>query len=536
MATRSGSLLVDRASEEDMLTEIAAWAKLQKKQKEKHFDPILGDTYEEAQQALDLLRNNLELYGWYVHGYTAFKHHKFWLQLLQELWSGELGVNKLLILAPPNTAKSTWISQIMPAWYLCNYPDQSIMFFTSSDDMANQFGTSTRITLMDNEKHRSIFPDNKCRPDPKRGWSNAGLYLRGQPNVVKDPNYRALGFNASVMGGRANGIILDDPLNQKQSMSAIEQASAKSLMDMTIEERLQPDGWIIGIMTRWHQNDLPSHFIEQAKNHGGWKVVKCPQIALPLRGPEDEPDPLGREPGEVIWPERRSKEEVRRRQIAMGPAMFNCVHQCDPTGLGGDVFTSEEYFKPLPPNFKEEILPRCRIAQGWDLAFSKRDTACFTTGVTVAHDPRHGDIYIVGVSRERLSEDETIRSIVQQIIVHKPHIVGVEKAAFKAEVTNRVVSAVMQRVLVAIQGVDPQGDKVERARLPALWGSQGKCYADRQAAWYPNFIAEALGFPNTQFLDQVDGLSLATYMLSVMSRQQGKSEAIIGDGSEEDYG
>lgn len=528
MPDKSGSLVVERGLETDILAEASAWMRMQKKTKEKTFDPILGDTYEEAQYSLKLMRENLELYGWYVHGYKAFRHHKFWIELLLKLWSGELGTNRLLILAPPNTAKSTWISQIMPPWYLANHPTHTIYFFTSSDSMATQFGTSVRLTLQQNDKHKLIFPEVECRPDFKRGWSSEGLYLKGQPDIVKDPNYLAKGFNATVMGGRANGIILDDPMNQKDAMSETEQKNAKSLMDMTIDERLHPDGWMIGIMTRWHQNDLPSHFIEQAKL-GKWHVVKCPQIALEQRGPDDPPDPLGREPGEVIWPERRSKEDVLRTRIAMGPAVFNCVHQCDPTGLGGDIFKSSSYFQPLPPNFKQDILPRCRIAQGWDLAFSLKDAACFTVGATTAHDKRTGNLYLIGIFRDKLSEADTIKAIVQQILIHRPQVVGVEEAAFRTEVTRRVVMAVMQQVLVQIQGVKPVGDKVERARLPALWGSQGKSYADHDAPWYPDFIAEALGFPNTTYKDQVDAYSLATYMLSVMSTQVGRMEIETGD-------
>lgn len=535
MAVNSGQLLVDKSEESDILAEAAAWARMRKKSQQKDFDPALGDSYEEAQHSLKVIRGNLELYGLYVHGYQAFRHHKFWIDLLKKLWSGELGTNRLLILAPPNTAKSTWISQIMPPWYLSNHPNQSILFLTSSDQMATQFSTSVRLTLSQNDKHKLVFPDPDSRPDFKRGWSGSGLYLKGHPQIFKDPNYRASGFGASIIGGRADGIILDDPLNQENSESETEQKKAKAFMDMTVDERLQPGGWMICITTRWHMNDLPAHFIEQAKTTGKWYIVKCPQEALAPYGENPEPDPLGREPGEVIWPERRSKKEVEQTRISMGPAMFNAVHQCDPSGLGGDIFTSQEYFKPLPPNFKEEILPHCRIAQGSDLAFSLRDRACYTTVATVAHDmrPGRGDIYLIGMLRERLTEVQTQDAIIKQILIHKPNIVGVEKAAFRQEVTQRIIYYIMSKVLVQIQGIDATEDKVSRARLPALYGSQGKCYADRDAAWYPTFIAEALGFPNSTYKDQVDALSLATFMLSRLSMVPGRGEITISDGNED---
>src|SRR5262245_6043064 len=193
-------------------------------------------------------RERLGAYGWAVHGYRPADHHQEWIDRVSDLLGGR-SRRKLLIVAPPGHAKSTWLSLILPAWYLGRHPDESLLFLTSSDTMARQFGTTVRQTLAENERHRAAFPEGAGRPDPDRGWSTDGLYLRATPASAKDPAYRALGWGASVIGARAHGIILDDPLTQEQARSSVEQEKARRYHDLTVDARLHPGGWMLAVMT-----------------------------------------------------------------------------------------------------------------------------------------------------------------------------------------------------------------------------------------------------------------------------------------------
>src|SRR5207249_3517019 len=129
-------------------------------------------------------------------------------------------------------------------------PDESLLFLTSTDTMARQFGSTVKVTMESNERHLLTFPAAACRADQARGWSTDGLYLAGVPAASKDPSYRALGYGASVIGARAHGIILDDPLTQEAAQSEIEQQRAKQYFDLTLSSRLHPEGWTVAIMTR----------------------------------------------------------------------------------------------------------------------------------------------------------------------------------------------------------------------------------------------------------------------------------------------
>lgn len=510
-------VLADRDVEEIVVAEAAAKV-LEKKRAKKAqaYDPALGATLDEVEARLAAMRADLGQYGEYVHELAPARHHQAWIDLIMQLIEGRLpgGKRKLLILAPPNSAKSTWLSLIFPPWYLGNHPDQSLLFLTSSDIMAGHFSTTVRATLQQNERHALVFPDLACRPAIKRGWSSEGLYLYGAPSSSKDPTYRAVGYGARVVGARADGIILDDPLDQVAARSETEAKKALEYLKMTLERRLQPEGWMLMITTRWSEFDLPAHVIDRSD----WHVVTFPMIAL-APGPGRAADPMGRAPGELLWPERFPQEIVDGllQSGEMTRAEFNAVYQADISGLGGEVFKDSKWFQPLPSDFFEpredglSMRDRLTVVQAWDLAFSEKETAAYTSCVTLGVDSRY-NIYVLNVYREKLSPQGTEDAIVRLYRVWKPRIVAIEEAAFKAQVTKELVRKLLSRGIGNIQVVRPTQDKVARARLPAARAEAGLVFADQrpEATWWSDFLAECLGFPLTQYKDQVDAFALAT--------------------------
>lgn len=432
--------------------------------------------------ALALCRRDVGTYGDLVHGVAPAPHHRAWTDLLAPLPRGA-GPRKLLIVAPPGHGKSTWLSLVFPAWYLGHRSDHNLLFFTSSDTMARQFGGTVKTTLEANPAHALVFPDPACRPDPDRGWSTDGLYLRGTPAGAKDPAYRALGYGASVIGARAHGVILDDPLTQEQARSPVEQEKARRYHDMTVDARLHPDGWALAIMTRWHESDLAAHLA--AKD--GWTVLEMP--ALGYWGA-----------GAALWPERFDADWLRAKQRDIGGPLFACLYQGDPTSLGGEVFRAASWFRPLPDGFDRSSLTR--VVQFWDLAFSERDTADYTVGVTLGRDGQ-GGLYVLGVYRERVGQAQLMNVIAQQVHLWRPAVVGIEEGAYKQAPTRDLVARLLRGGLPAhFAGVKPSADKVMRARLPAGRAEAGMLYADRGAPWFETFVAEC--FPAETPITAVD--------------------------------
>lgn len=453
--------------------------------------------------AAETCRYYLDAYGKWVHGHKPVRHQRVWIDRIVDLVEGRTAKRKLLIIAPPGHAKSTWISLIFPPWYLGKYPEHSILFFTSSDTMAGQFGGTVKATLEENAKHRLTFPN--YQPDYKRGWSSNGLYLTTTPSGSKDPAYRAIGYGASSIGARANGIILDDPLTQEQAQSPTVQATIKEYQDMTVDTRLQPDGWMLAIMTAWHELDLRAHLASK----DDWDLLLMP--ALGYWGE-----------GTALWDERFPVEWLRQKQKDLGGARFACVYQGDPTSMGGSVFKSAAWFRALPSDFDEPredgrtFRSRLPVVQYWDLAWSSKQTADYTASCTASVDSAK-NLYITNAHRFRVDDTQLDQAMADHILLTRPRVVGVEVGAFKQAATQDLIRRV-NRILAAsgfacaVVGVDVTTDKVFRARLPAARAEAGMIYADKTAPWYPTFEAECLGFPLAAHDDFVDAFSGVTQL------------------------
>lgn len=523
------NLTIERTAKDAILAQTMLNLKVKKAQEKDSFDRELGDTWEEAQESLKAMRSDPIAFTRYVYNYEPESHHKLMLNLLTESSTGVARQNKVLIIAPPGSAKSTYTSHIHPTFYLGNHFDHSLLFLTSSDRMANQFGGAVRNCFEENERYKAVFPEKECQPNMKRGWSNDAAYLKGAPTNKKDPSHRAVGWATKIVGARCHGMIIDDPLDQEQSQSELSQRLAKDYFTMTLKPRLHrpPEymGWLHCVMTRWHEDDLASYFIEMAEKDSSWKVVNIPVRAYEIRVDQPKaypPDPIGRKPGEILWEGHYDAEELKIEEENMGTAKFNCVYQGDPTGLGGEVFRNGAWFRDLPADFYHSekgglsFYDRLPVLQSWDLAFSERDTACYTVCMTFCLDSRM-NMYIIDVDRRHLSTIETENHIVNKAREYHPLVVAIEETAFRHTITRDLVRKVKSKIMVNIHLQIQTLDKIARARLPASWVESGKVFIDKYAPWYQAFLLECLGFPNTKFKDQVDTLSLGAEMVSLLN-------------------
>jgi predicted phage terminase large subunit-like protein len=241
--------------------------------------------------------------------------------------------------------------------------------------------------------------------------------------------------------------------------------------------------------------------LKLAEESGDWVVIRTPLEA-------DPGDPLGRAPGESLWPEQYPPEFIEATRRRMSIAEYDLVYNCNPASIGGDIFTNEAYFKPLPANFWTEIEPRCFIGQAVDLAFSASKRAAFTVILTYAVDPNYR-MYLLHVDRGHYQIRDTEERIKDLIRITKPVVTVIETENYHDALIRGMVTRMVNEVYANIQLQKAEGDKITRARLPAGRAEHGMVYIDHEAPWYRTFMSEVLGFPRAKFRDQVDALSLA---------------------------
>ncbi len=96
---------------------------------------------------------------------------------------------------------------------------------------------------------------------------------------------KAVGVGAGVTGFGAQLIIIDDPV--KSRADAESETLREKVWDWyrnDLYTRLEPNGSIILIQTRWHEDDLAGRLLNDMADGGDqWEVVNLPALAEPAR-------------------------------------------------------------------------------------------------------------------------------------------------------------------------------------------------------------------------------------------------------------
>jgi predicted phage terminase large subunit-like protein len=245
-------------------------------------------------------------------------------------------------------------------------------------------------------------------------------------------------------------------------------------------------------MTRWHADDLAGWLIAGGGGASAWEVLNLPALA-------EEDDPLGREPGEALWPERYDRAALAeiRKSANVGEYFFSAMFQGRPVPRSGGMFRREWF--PIVAA-APAVATRVRF---WDMASST--TGDYTAGVRMARiDP--GIYYVEDVVRGRWTPHERDRVILQTAQIDGRSVpVRVEQEPGSAGVS--VVAATVKLLAgYAIRGERPTGDKATRA---APFASQCEAGNVRLVAggWIRDFLEEIELFPVAKHDDQADACS-----------------------------
>lgn len=198
---------------------------------------------------------------------------------MDRVFAGEL--NRVIIMMPPGSAKSTYATVRAPAYLLGRYGKKGVISASYNDTLAEQFGRKVR-NLVASEAHQEVFPNSALSPDSR---------AKGEWETTEGGFYFACGVGSGVTGRRADVIIVDDPIKSRQ------EADSKLIRDKTwqwyttdLRTRGKPGYAIVLIQTRWHEDDLAGRILPEkwagesgyvtARDGEQWFVLCVPAQAV----------------------------------------------------------------------------------------------------------------------------------------------------------------------------------------------------------------------------------------------------------------
>jgi predicted phage terminase large subunit-like protein len=453
------------------------------------------------------------LYKWGI-GASAVK-------LDSNMWvhpeTGEPCIIKLSISMPPRHGKSYLISEHLPAWFLCKYPDKSVILASYSDDFAASWGLKSRRII---EAH----PEFGVELDPSsRSGSKWGIrYHRGAMQTA--------GAGGLITGTGGDILIGDDLIkNDEEVRSKTERDNKENWWISTFRTRVQPggDSVIINVHTRWHEDDITGRLLATEDD---WYTINLPAIAFPETDDEGysidieqggRRDPLNRRPGEALCPAFFSADQLRASSSDKGAQWFSALFQGRPSLDDGGIFTkSDMRFHTRKGNVYEletdTGVDRVEVSKCYrfitvDLAASTRTSADYT--VFSLWDSAPGNRLILADRlRDRMESADHMDQLLTFVRKHtdeeqglKVRFIGVEKATYGLTLVQNLI----RTPGVIVRSLNPDKDKWSRA-LPAGQAMKNhQVFFPKDAPWINEWVDELVKFDNVAHDDQVDTFSYA---------------------------
>ena len=460
------------------------------------------------------------------------------------LWDDVPGAGKriLMITCPPGHWKSSLVSRKLPAWFigrrhLQKRPYQVIL--SSYNAKLATAHNSRNLDLIRSKRYRNVFPNIQLS---KRNQSSEEWSLEGAPYV----GCVARGVGGGLTGYHGAMAIVDDPIKDRKDANS--PTIRESLWDWwkdVLRSRLIDVGFILGIWTRWTEDDPMGRILKdvaEGNNEDRVVLLRLPALAetyaerksaQSMGLPFDKQDPLGRQPGEALWPEKESVAEHIATRKAY-PLTFDSLYQGRPRPAGGFV-ASRAQFKLLPSMPKKNV----RWLWGTDWAITEKESA------PKKRDPDYTVAALVGVWRPKDGQDlrlvigfirrgqlnphgalALVKSTVLSVDRRYPIRSGQANMDKTYLFPMRRDSDLLNFSIRNLAKKEFAGDKMTKAQPWLEMAHAGQVYVV-QGAWNNDFFDEVERFPHGAHDDQIDAVSVAVHSLGLARQSRKVSSAEV---------
>lgn len=407
------------------------------------------------------------------------RFHHVLCEKLQQVEAGK--IDRLIVNMPPRSGKSCLISETFPGWFLGRNPECKVLLAAYDQALAEKFGRLNKTKL--EEYGQQIFGlEISKMKSSQTEWE----FSRHRGGMKASP------IGAGITGFGADLLIIDDP--HKNASEADSETVRQRIWDewsMTLSTRLEGKRLVVIVATRWHDDDLCGRLLRNEP--GRWHVLSLPALA-------EDNDPLGRQPGEALWPEGgfdvEAYEAIKRQS---GSRAFAALYQQRPTPEGGNIIKGEwiRHYQTLPVKFD-------RLWQSWDMTFKSGTETDYVVGQVWGKVG--GEFYLVDQIRARYSFTQSVQAV-------KTMSARWPKATAKLiedKANGPAIIDMLKRELPGIIAINPgRADKVERCHaIEALWEA-GNVLLPERGAWVGDFMDEVVAFPAGVHDDQVDAMTQA---------------------------
>lgn len=380
---------------------------------------------------------------------------------------------RLMLFLPPRHGKSEMTTVRYPVWRLEQQPELRVIVGAYNQMLANSFNRKARKIAAER------FPmSDRVAVEDWQTPAGGGI--------------RAAGVGAGVTGRGADLVIIDDPVkNREEAESPTYRDRVWDWYTDDLYTRLEPGAAMILIMTRWHEDDLAGRILASERS-SDWSIVNLPALA-------EANDPLGRDEGAALCPERYDEDALAGIKEVLGSRSFAALYQQRPQPAEGALF-KREWFDVV-----DHAPEGLRWGRYWDLAASTKTSADYTASAGVAHSTDDGCLYIRDMIRGRWEWPDA-RKIIIETMLSEPESTHAIEEALHGIAAMQELRRERSIAHIALRGIHVDKDKLTRA-LP--WSARAEARKVKlvRGPWIGAFLSEVCMFPQGTNDDQVDTVS-----------------------------
>jgi predicted phage terminase large subunit-like protein len=401
-------------------------------------------------------------------------HIKLICEHLDAIDRGE--IDRLAVSMPPRHGKTETITVRYGAYCFEREPDENVLVTAYNERIARRFSRKARAIV---SGRRALMESSKAQDE--WGMPEGGTFM-------------SRGVGSPPTGVGFKHIIIDDPIRSREDAESVN--SREKAWDWYTDDiytRLEPGGAMIIVATRWHHDDIISRAIDSEPNR--WTVLKLPALA-------DEPDdPLGRNLGEALWPDRYPVEALERiRSVQMqneGEYSWLALYQQTPTQRTGSFIKQDKI------TIMEHGPDIAKLVRAWDLA-SVKGSGDYTVGIKAALD-KQGRFWILDLVRGQFDVEERDDLILRTTIAD-----GREATCRLPQDPAQAGRSQAKYLLKMLHGFKvsihmPSGSKIVRAEALVSQINHGNVYMVK-AKWNNEVLDEMRMFPMGRHDDVVDAV------------------------------
>ena len=392
---------------------------------------------------------------------------------LDDVLSGK--IDRLQLKIPPRHGKSELASRNFPAYALGHHPDWQIISASATKELAEDFGADVRDKVRSQEYH-NLFTTRLSEDSTAKGkWKTdeGGIYY-------------AIGVGGTIMGRGGDLIIIDDPFSSwDDAQSEISRKDVWTWYTNTIYNRLQPNGRIVVINHRMHEDDLCGR-LDYDESRGGDKWTRVSLPALSDNG--------------ALWPERYPVESLDRIRRVTMPRAWSALYQQEPTTEDGTYFSRGKFrkYRDLPIRLNFYITGDFAVSDG------QGDY----TDIGVWGVDHLGNCYMVDWWFGQKTPDVWIDALLDLVERYKPIAFVAEGGVIRRAIEPFLEKRMVERAtFVRPEWLTTNADKPALARNFQGLCEMGRIYVP-DVDWAERVVDQLVKFPGGRYDDAVDACSL----------------------------